>query len=440
MTPDVGILGAGLMGLTLAHLLLRRGARVTVYEAEPEPGGLLRSATLGGVRFDRFYHCVLPTDADLLWLLGDLGLADRVAWRRTRAGFLHEGRLHSLDGVVDFLRFPPLTFAQRLRLGWTIFRTSRIRGWQEVDETPVEDYLVRLGGRAAFERVWRPLLRSKLGETYTETSAAFIWSTINRLYAARATPDRSEKLGFLCGSYEVVLERLLESIRARGGEVRTGFAVDRLQPEPGGLRVAGGGGGRAHDAVVATIPPSALARIVTAIDPVYADSLRRFRFHGVRVHVLLLAAPLTPYYVVNLTEPDAPLTGVVEMGNLAPEGYFGEGRSLVYLPLYAHPEAPEYRRDEREFRAICLRFLQRLRPGFGADQIVAETAFRAPSVLPIPTLGFGRTLPAVRTPVPRLFFAHNLHVYPRPLHNDAVVSVARRIDQEIAGSLAAGSA
>ncbi|HSR56561.1 MAG TPA: FAD-dependent oxidoreductase [Candidatus Binataceae bacterium] len=41
---EVAVVGAGPAGLSAAYHLLRRGIRVTIFEAQPEPGGLLRSA------------------------------------------------------------------------------------------------------------------------------------------------------------------------------------------------------------------------------------------------------------------------------------------------------------------------------------------------------------------------------------------------------------
>jgi protoporphyrinogen oxidase len=203
----------------------------------------------------------------------------------------------------------------------------------------------------------------------------------------------------------------------------------------GGIRVHWEGGDRRHDAVLATVPPAALARLVTPLAPAYAGELERFRFHGVIAWVMVLDRPLTDYYVINLTDLDTPITGIIEMGNLAPPGTFGPGRSLVYLPRYTAPDSPTYQGSDDAFRRQCTEFVRRAVPAFTPDWIVDQAVFRAPSVLPIPTLGFGRAIPAFRSPIEGLYFAHNLHVYPRPLHNDAIVEVAREFDRVLADEI-----
>ena len=68
--------------------------------------------------------------------------------------------------------------------------------------------------------MWKPLLKAKLGEAYKETSAAFIWATIQRMYAARNSGLKKEMFGFVRGGYARVLERFGEHLRENGVEIR----------------------------------------------------------------------------------------------------------------------------------------------------------------------------------------------------------------------------
>ncbi|OWY61553.1 hypothetical protein B7486_63185, partial [cyanobacterium TDX16] len=73
-TSDVerwAVVGAGVLGLTVARRLAQQGHDVVLYEAAPEVGGLASAWTLddtsasppGEVVWDRHYHVTLLSDA-----------------------------------------------------------------------------------------------------------------------------------------------------------------------------------------------------------------------------------------------------------------------------------------------------------------------------------------------------------------------------------------
>ena len=56
----VGIIGGGMMGVSLGYYLSQLGAKVEIFEAAPALGGLANTVTLeDGVSVDRFYHTIL---------------------------------------------------------------------------------------------------------------------------------------------------------------------------------------------------------------------------------------------------------------------------------------------------------------------------------------------------------------------------------------------
>ena len=65
-----GVVGGGMLGLTLALKLARQGHAVTLLEASDRLGGLADAWQLGDVTWDRHYHVTLLSDLHLRGLLG----------------------------------------------------------------------------------------------------------------------------------------------------------------------------------------------------------------------------------------------------------------------------------------------------------------------------------------------------------------------------------
>src|SRR5206468_3631704 len=80
----------------------------------------------------------------------------------------------------------------------------------------VVDWLRRHSGRRTLERIWLPLLKAKLGDAWQRTSAAFIWATIQRMYAARHGGHKHEMFGYLPGGYGRMLAVFRQRLEALG--------------------------------------------------------------------------------------------------------------------------------------------------------------------------------------------------------------------------------
>ena len=168
-----GIVGGGLLGLTLALRLIQRGQQITLLEAADQVGGLASAWQLGDFTWDRHYHVTLLSDSHLRGILQELGLDSQIRWVHTRTGFLAAGRLFSLSNIGDFLRFPLLGATHKLRLVYTIRRAAGMHDWQALEHVPVGDWLKRYSGRYTFDRLWLPLLRAKLGEAWQRSQRGF---------------------------------------------------------------------------------------------------------------------------------------------------------------------------------------------------------------------------------------------------------------------------
>jgi protoporphyrinogen oxidase len=134
-----------------------------------------------------------------------------------------------MSNSLEFLRFPPLDLISKFRLGGTIFYASRVKDWKALEKISVENWLTKLSGKKTFEKMWKPLLKAKLGEAYKETSAAFIWATIQRMYAARNSGLKREMFGYVRGGYARVLEKFGEVLREKNVEIELNSRIEKIE-------------------------------------------------------------------------------------------------------------------------------------------------------------------------------------------------------------------
>jgi len=121
----IGIIGAGLTGLTAALELAKAGHQVTVCEQAPEPGGLAGTFPYADSRLEVFYHHIFTTDLESIDLIREMGLQDRLAWRETPMGIYQGGKLRRFASPLDLLCFTPLSCINRIRFGVMILYLSR---------------------------------------------------------------------------------------------------------------------------------------------------------------------------------------------------------------------------------------------------------------------------------------------------------------------------
>ena len=115
---DAVIVGAGFTGLAAALRLAREGYKVRVVDQDQEPGGLAGSFRIGDERLEKFYHHWFTSDTHIMELIASLGREDRILKRPTRTGMYYAHRFYRLSGPKDVLSFTPLSFLNRLRLGY----------------------------------------------------------------------------------------------------------------------------------------------------------------------------------------------------------------------------------------------------------------------------------------------------------------------------------
>ena len=436
------IVGGGMLGLTLAHRLAQAGQQVTLYEAAPELGGLASAWQLGDVVWDRHYHVTLLSDLRMRGILQELGLEQDMQWEITKTGVYANRKLYSVSNAIEFLKFPPLGLLDKIRLAITILYGARINNWRRLEQIPVTQWLGRWSGKRTLNKFWKPLLRAKLGENYRIASAAFIWATIARLYAARRNGLKEERFGYLKGGYRRLLEAFGDRLKAEGVEILTGARVeqvrrsqeaDQMQIVQSRLDQQGNQSVdiRRFDQVIVTTAAPIAAKICHGLNQDELARLFKIQYQGIVCASLLLSRPLSPYYVTNITD-DAPFTGVIEMTALVDPAEL-KGHHLIYLPKYVPAEDDTLNLSDEFIKEDFLRGLEAMYPDFKREQVSAFQISRVKYVMALSTLNYSTQLPPIHTSVPGLHILNSAHIVNGTLNvNDTIQLAERHVDSLLA--------
>jgi protoporphyrinogen oxidase len=401
----VGVLGGGALGLAAALRLAQAGRRVTLIEREPQLGGLAAGFSVGPNYLEKFYHHIFRTDTTIIGFIRDLGLGERLLWGQPNTSTLSQGRIVSLGGIPDLLKLPLLNPLDRFRflVGMAVLKAipdERVfKGWTAAR------WLPRLMGRRVYEVMWEPILRGKFGTRADEIAMSWLWSRVH---------ERSLRLGYLRGGFQLLYDAFGERIRALGGTILTRTSATSIVSRDGSTEVhTESGEVHIFDRLLVTLPTRLFSRLATELP---AEYLRRYPgpdHYGAHVLILGLDRPLVPdVYWLNINDRDLPLLALVEHTNFLPASDYG-GVHLVYLGNYLPMDHPLFGIADDEVLRSFLPAVQRIRPELDPAWVQRHWVFRAPFAQPIVTTSYLATLPPHRTPLPGVYLANMAHVYPQ---------------------------
>ena len=412
-----------MLGMTLALRLAQAGHHVTLKEAAPALGGMADAWDLGDVTWDRHYHVILLSDQCLRALLDEIGLDTDLRWADPASGFFAGDRLYPLTSAIDYLRFPEIGFFDKVRLALSMAYAARVDDGLALEQVPVSDWLIRLSGQRNFQKIWRPLLRSKLGENYKHASAAFIWAIIRRLYAAQRAGLSAEKFGYVPGGYPRILDRLHRHLIDAGVRIEVSSPVSRVAREGAELRLTSNDRTEVYDQVVVTVASPLATRMCDGLADDETARHAAIRYQGIVCASVLLKRPLGGYYLSYITDETLPFTTVIEMTALIDPEQVG-GHTLIYLPKYATTDDPVFSWSDNEIQERFITGLRRMYPDLADDDVIAFRVSRVPHVLAIPTMDYSARLPPTATAVAGLHIINAAHIVNGTLNVNETVALA----------------
>jgi protoporphyrinogen oxidase len=442
----LAVIGGGFAGLTAAYRLAQSGHQVILWEQSVQLGGQAAAFDLGnGAALELFYHHLFMSDHAIVELINELGIEDALVWIDSNVGFFADGRIFPLTSATDLLKLGFIPFIDRIRIGLVTLYLQRITEesgkWKRFEQVTAWEWLRRAVGPRAFERVWEKQLRAKFGPRAEQVAMSWFWNKIFLRTQSRPGLLAREQLGYIMGSFNVLIDRLAEASRDIGVDIRAGVGVEQLDRNAESNRrfAVVGSDGRSEDVdyVIATTPSPQLLRLVPDLPEPYRGLLTSTTYQGAVVMLLQLSHKLSDTYWLNIGDERLPFTGVIEHTNFIGPEHYGDSH-FVYAGKYVDWDHPYVTMSDEELLDEYEPKLRLINPNFSRDWVERFWVFRARAAQPIITLNASQRIPDHHTPVEGLYLANTSQIYPEDRGTNYSVDLGNRIARIVEEDIARG--
>ena len=328
----VAIVGAGLSGLATAFYLNRLlpDARLTIFEADPGPGGKLHTAEVDGFRFEAGANGFLTNKPDSLQLVQDSGAAQYLlpSSDLARKRYIYTDRLHRMP------ESPPLFVKSRL-LGWPqklrVLAEPLVPARRDGADETLREFGVRRLGRGFTDVFLDAMSAGIYGSTPDRISVAAAFPLVvalerdyGGLFRGMLAKRRKDAgpggvLTSTTGGIGTLIDHLRGVIRAEWRFAEPVRSVDR---GAGGFVLHTARGETRCDRVVICATSFAAATMLESLDAELARRLESIEYSPIAVvgfGYRSLADPLDGFGLLTTTAAKLPILGVLWDSSIFPD-------------------------------------------------------------------------------------------------------------------------
>jgi protoporphyrinogen oxidase len=422
--PSISIIGAGFTGLSLGYYLSKAGWQVNIYEKDAEVGGLAGSYQVEGTHLEKFYHHWFTNDQHIMDLIKDLKREDHIIVRPTRTGMYYANQFFRLSSPLDLLKFKPLNFINRIRLGFVVLAVRMVRNWKSLENITAKDWLIKICGKQGYEVVWEPLLKGKFGRYAETVSAVWFWNKLKLRGGSRGEKGK-EFLAYYKGGFASLAESMVEAIQNNGGKVELNKAVAHIDAKAT-ITFTDNSTAQADHTVITTPLPIAANLLRSACDGAYINQLEAIQYIGNVCLTLELNKSLSEIYWLNVNDPGFPFVGIIEHTNFEPTETY-KGRHIVYLSKYLPTDETLYNMTPEAFYQYAIPFIQKMFPDFNQDWVIQYHVWKEPYSQPLVTKHYSQIIPGFKTPIPTVYINSMAQIYPEDRGTNYAVREGERM-------------
>ena len=392
------IIGGGLAGLAAAYKLCESND-VVIIEKDNNLGGMAASYHIDDYYIEKYYHHIFESDTEILQLIKELGLDNKLEWLCSSTGYFVDGKAYPMNTPFEILRFPPLSFFDIIRLGMLVVRAKFIKDTTPYDDITAADWIRKVAGKTVYENFFVPLLKSKFGSNSNRVSAAWLLGRV-QIRSNRGT--HGEKLGYMRGGFNALVDAIKQFIVKSGGIIKTNCTASEIKIKNGSVRgVVVDGKLIECDAIISTAAPDVLD-ILTKGQLDIHNTLANINYQGTACVLFGLKKELMGnMYWLNI-KADVPFGAVIEHTNFLPLSYYNE--HLVYVTAYIQDESNTlWKQSEEDLIKSYVSGLELMFPHFLQNDIKWAKLYRRLDTAPVYETGYKSKVLPIQTNINGLY-------------------------------------
>ncbi len=416
----IAIIGAGYGGMVAALDLKKAGHDVTIFESAEYAGGLASGfkEPHWDWSVEKFYHHWFQSDSEMLGLIRELGLEDKVRFPRPLTVMYYRKKWYPFDSILNALLFPGLGWGlNKIRFGFVGLFLRITNNWQALEKVTADEWMMKYAGKQVYEQMWKPLLIGKFSSFYKDVNMAWLWA---RMHA------RTTRLGTFEGGFQTFADLFAEKLRAQGVEIKLGAAIKSIKRDQasGSLIVDD----QSFDKVLVTSSPNLMAKLCPDLPENYLKGLLGLKSMGAVVMTLSLKHSLSKegYYWFNVPKEEGyPFLALVEHTNFVPKENFG-GDHIVYAGDYLELGHEYFSMSDEQLLERFVPAFQKFNPEFSRDWVKKIWVHKTNYAQPVPLVNHSKNIPDIQTPIEGLYFASMSQVYPWDRGTNFAVEIGRK--------------
>ena len=429
----IAIIGGGYTGLVAAYKLSKDSKnQVTIYEAGSEVGGLASGFRMEGENLERVYHHIFKSDKDIIDLVKELGIYDKLHWFDSSVANYSKGKLFPFSSPSDLLNFSALPFIDRLRLGAVSLYCRQASNYKQFINISAYDWMKKWAGDKVLKVLWEPLLKGKFSDKYYQkVSMAWLWARLHTRVAARDKDDiKNEKLGYFEHGFQIIVDTLVEKLQQANVNIQTNAKITAIKEgEKPKLLLENSTSETEFDKIIVTTPSSVFAKLISENSSVtkgYLDKLNSIDYIGAVCMVFSSEQDLSKYYWHNILDTSFPFLVFINHTKLTPKSWYNN-KNVYYIGTYQPHESELFNMNDQDLKALWFSKIKNIFHDFDSSKVHQLNIFRFKNAQHIVDKNYDKKIPDYTTPIENVYLSNFSQIFPEDRGTNFAVREGNKI-------------